>query len=153
MAIFNEYTVTALKQNGDYASTAVFVDIILSWWKMMNIKTPFKGAHKRDYLSVPFSSCEDERLLYLERIYDWLSTWEFAKKAGGLTKQTFRAVRHTIATMISFIKYMLNILKVEYVLTGKCQTDNLERRFGLYRQLCGGCYHVTVTQVIEAEKN
>ena len=89
LAIFNEYTVTVLKQNDDYASTAVFVDIILSWWKMMNIKTPFKGAHKRDHLSVPFSSCEDARLLYLKCIYDWLSTWEFAKKASGLAKQTF----------------------------------------------------------------
>jgi HEPN domain-containing protein len=45
------------------------------------------------------------------------------------------------------------MLKVEYVLPGKLQTDNLERRFSAYRQLLsGGNYNVSVTQILEAEK-
>jgi hypothetical protein len=37
-------------------------------------------------------------------------------------------------------------------LTGKFQTDSLERRFGQYRQLSGGNYNVSVQQVLESEK-
>jgi len=41
----------------------------------------------------------------------------------------------------------------EYILPGKLQTDNLKRRFGLYRRLCGANYYVSVAQVLEAEKS
>jgi len=47
---------------------------------------------------------------------------------------------------------VLEQLGVDYILLGKVQTDNLERRFGEYRQLSGGNYHVSVQQVLEAEK-
>ena len=35
---------------------------------------------------------------------------------------------------------------------GKLQTDNLERRFGQYRQLSGSNYNISVQQVLESEK-
>lgn len=38
-----------------------------------------------------------------------------------------------------------------YVLLGKFQTDGLEARFGKYRQLCGAQYHISITQLFEAE--
>ena len=41
---------------------------------------------------------------------------------------------------------------MEYVLTGKFQTDNLENRFGQYRQMAGGNYNITITQVMESER-
>ena len=34
----------------------------------------------------------------------------------------------------------------------KIRTDNLEKRFGEYRRLCGANYNVSVQQVLEAEK-
>jgi hypothetical protein len=39
-----------------------------------------------------------------------------------------------------------------YLLPGKFQTDTLESRFGQYRQLAGGQYHVSVRQIFEVEK-
>jgi len=54
--------------------------------------------------------------------------------------------------MIDFIKYSLNQLKVDYVLPGKLQTDNLENRFSRYRQLSGSNYHISYIQIIESEK-
>lgn len=50
------------------------------------------------------------------------------------------------------VKYAIEYIGVPYVLPGKFQTDNLESRFGQYRQLAGGNYNITVTQVLEAEK-
>lgn len=54
--------------------------------------------------------------------------------------------------MIDFIHYSLETLKVQYVLPGKIQSDNLEHRFGKHRQLCGAAYNISVLQVYEAEK-
>ena len=54
--------------------------------------------------------------------------------------------------MIEYIQYSIKELNVEYVLPGKVQTDNLEKRFSCYRQLSGGNYHVTMTQILESEK-
>jgi len=63
-----------------------------------------------------------------------------------------RALSHTSATIVNLVKYVLTQLKVDYILLAKIQTDNLEKRFGEYRQLCGANYHVSVQQVLEAEK-
>ena len=41
---------------------------------------------------------------------------------------------------------------MDYILLDKVQTDNLEKRFSEYRQLCGGNYNKTVQSVLEAEK-
>ena len=41
---------------------------------------------------------------------------------------------------------------MNYVLLGKFQTDDLENRFGRYRQLAGGQYHISLRQLYESEK-
>ena len=41
---------------------------------------------------------------------------------------------------------------MSYVLLGKFQTDNLESRFGIYRQMCGTNSNASVRQVLEAER-
>jgi len=43
-------------------------------------------------------------------------------------------------------------LKVSYVLTGKFRTDNIECRFGQYRQLSGANFHVSVQEIKKSEK-
>jgi hypothetical protein len=70
---------------------------------------------------------------------------------GFLTLDTYHALSHTTRSLISLIKFSLLSLNVNYVLTGKFQTDNLERTFGKYRNLSGSNYNVSVQQVMEAE--
>ena len=41
---------------------------------------------------------------------------------------------------------------MQYILPGKFQTDNLEARFGQYRQLSGDQYNISIQQVFEWEK-
>ena len=43
-------------------------------------------------------------------------------------------------------------MPLEYVLTGKIQSDFLEMRFGRYRQLNGVNYFATERQFLQAEK-
>ena len=50
------------------------------------------------------------------------------------------------------IPYLLNDLKLNYVLTGKFQIDCLEAKFGMYRRISGANYHVSVQEIKESEK-
>ena len=46
---------------------------------------------------------------------------------------------------------LLNSHTLDYVMLGKFQTDNLESRFGQYRQLSGCNYLVSVAEVMQGE--
>ena len=50
------------------------------------------------------------------------------------------------------MKYLLQEKGLKYVLTGKCQSNPLERRFGRWRQSSGGNYFATERQFLEAER-
>lgn len=71
---------------------------------------------------------------------------------GKLTRETQAALLHTVTALYDLSVYMLNDIKVKYVLLGKFQTDNLEVRFGQYRQMTGGNYHVPLREVIKSER-
>lgn len=45
----------------------------------------------------------------------------------------------------------MRYFKLSHFLLRKIQTDDLEQRFGLYRQLPGDRYHVFIRQVLECE--
>ena len=72
---------------------------------------------------------------------------------GKLTKETFFALKHTTTAILQITDYCVDELHMKYILRGKFQTDQLEARFGKYRQLAGCNYNVSVRQVFECEKN
>ena len=78
-------------------------------------------------------------------------------KKGKLTKETFHSVIFSCKSLVSLIQYLpdSNYLNVvfNYILTSKFQIDCLESRFGIYTQLNGACYHITLKQIISSEKN
>ena len=43
-------------------------------------------------------------------------------------------------------------MNVDFVLTGKFQTDDLGSRFGHYRQMSGGNRLVSIQEILESEK-
>ena len=53
---------------------------------------------------------------------------------------------------LSTEEYLCTHLNFKYVLLGKFQTDDLEARFGQYRQMSGAHYNISVAQVVESEK-
>jgi hypothetical protein len=54
----------------------------------------------------------------------------------------------TIDGIISLSKELLSSGGFNYVLLGMFQSDELEKEFGVYRQMCGGCYYISVDQVL-----
>lgn len=156
--VFDLTTYCALKSEYERNSgivrsegTAEFVKIILEWWTIVNVKSKFHGISKINDLAHPFFSVDDDRIKFLKKFLIWLKKWEFLG-LSGLSSQTFSALYQCTSVLIDFIIYSFKILTVEFVLPGKLQTDNLEKRFSSYRQLSGGNYNISVTQLIEAEK-
>lgn len=104
-------------------------------------------------MCAPFYEITDSRLDFLRKFIAWLEVWNTSENnVGKLTSDTFQAAVLTTRTIIDFIEYSLTVPKVYYVLAGKLQTDNLERRFGLYRSLTGCSYRISYSELIEAEK-
>ena len=59
-AIFHESTLHALQyfnenQGKQWTGTADFVEIVLKMWKIVNVKTPSIGQHKKDLFREPIS--------------------------------------------------------------------------------------------------
>jgi hypothetical protein len=148
--VFNEKTIAAL--NSDDIETVDFIKIILKWWTIVNIKNKLISTIKLNNDAKPFNNVGDERFEFLEKFLKWLEQWkQISYGQGFLTLDTYHALSHTTRSLISLIKFSLLSLNVNYVLTGKFQTDNLERTFGKYRNLSGSNYNVSVQQVMEAE--
>ncbi|KAH9360001.1 hypothetical protein HPB48_023126 [Haemaphysalis longicornis] len=114
------------------------METIVKWWKIVNVKTPFKGARFRDDFKKPvFPSERDPKLSFLYDFVDWLEYWK-KKQADTckLTKETHGALHQTTQALIEICRYCFDELHMSFVLLGKFQTDLLEDRFG--RQLYGG---------------
>lgn len=66
----------------------------------------------------------------------WLDTWQPSNFSRTLTRQTRTALSHTLHGLLEITKYCFD--------EPKSQTDPLEDRFGKYRQMAGGHYHISV---------
>ena len=128
---------------------------VVKLWKIFNVKHPRKGERLNGPLCQPIASVDDPKLKWLRSIHSWLSAWEnlnIPRRQRVLSKETMFALKHTVSTACDLAEYLMTKLKLQYVLLGKFQTDNLEFRFSQYRQMSGANYNVSVTQVMEAEK-
>jgi hypothetical protein len=136
-----------------------YLKTIWELWCVWNVKSPSKGYRKRLILANPirrrsFLAGTDERFNYLKDMLKWVEIWgEEEFKGASLTDKTHHALRHTLAAHISMVEYIFeNYEGFVYILMGKFQTDQLERRFGKYRYLNGSGYECSVRQVLDAEK-
>jgi len=161
LRIFNDKVVTALHifatQPGNNESmingTRVFIETILTLWKMLNVKHPLKGRNLRDSNCDPIRAANDYQIMFFERVVVMLDVWEAMcdkDRSGVLTRETMSALRHTLRTMVSLSRYLLERLHFKYILTGKFQTDCLEFRFSQYRRPAGTNYHVSVREIMES---
>ena len=160
LQIFSEFVSQALLQLGrkfgiaHYHDTSTFIQLITTWWYVVNVKTPQKGRRLNNTFQQPFTPNDsNEPRLFLQYFSDWLSKWNRSERtSGNLTRETFGALIHSTHALFEIAEYCLQELGAKYVLLGKFQTDFLESRFGQYRQLSGGKYDVLLRQVYECEK-
>ncbi|KAG1673829.1 MFS-type transporter SLC18B1 [Nymphon striatum] len=156
MSVFNESTENALifysdHENKDWIGTATFISHFLKLWSIINVKNKSVGKFKRDPYREPIMTVTDGRLTYLYDFANFLKIWQ-QNKNFCLTKVTFTVMHHMCVTLPQIACYFLDVLKFQYVLFGKFQSDMIESRFGWYRQLSGGNYFISVKQVLESER-
>ncbi|KAG1651616.1 THAP domain-containing protein 1 [Nymphon striatum] len=156
MSVFNESTENALRfysdhENKDWIGIATFISHFLKLWSIINVKNKSVGKFKRDPYREPITTVTDGRWTYLYDFANFLKRWQQNKKFC-LTKETFTVMHHMCVTLPQIACYFLDVLKFQYVLFGKFQSDMIESRFGWYRQLSGGNYFISVKQVLESER-
>lgn len=113
----------------------------------------YKGRCEKDIWLLPIESKNDVRVEFLRKFAKWLRHWRKLDSAGvGLTRDTFEAAIVTTEGMIKLINYSFDHYDIQFFLPGKFQTNDLEKRFGKYRNLCGSNYLVSYKDILEAEK-
>jgi hypothetical protein len=164
LRVFNEKLVPALTEYGklvkcDVTGTQNFITTISRLWKICNVKYPFQGQRLNDAFCEPIVGLSDPKLVWLRSFHNWLCVWDGQKidqRHGVLSRETTFSLKHTVYIMCRLCEYLLTTpvcgQQMKYVLLGKFQTDNLEFRFGQYRQMSGANYNVSVTQIMESEK-
>jgi hypothetical protein len=157
-AVFHESTHNALTHYSStspnrrpWVGTAAFLQLFSVLWNVVNVRTPRKGDHKRNEAAKPITSPVDWKLKFLEDFSDYLTTWQQSGQPG-LSQETFLALKHTLSALASLSRYLLTSKFFHYVLLGFMLSDNLESRFGWYRQLAVANYFISLRQVRESEK-
>ncbi|KAH7948923.1 hypothetical protein HPB49_003439 [Dermacentor silvarum] len=132
--------------------SASFIEIVVKWWKIVNVRTLCKGTRLNDQFLESVFSTDDPKIVFLYNFLDWLDEWKEKTKdydSGKLAKEIHGALHQTTYGLIDLARYCLDELKLAYVLLRKIKTDGLEHRFGKYRQLSGAQYHVSIRQAYE----
>ena len=150
--IFEETTIAALKSYYPQRNDAIdFLKVIHSWWTISNSKTKYNTHNKLGNASI----IGDNKPEFFKKLADWLTLWQESQLPGSqkftLTKQTSSALITTLQCTAALIEDLLNE-EFQYVLTARFQSDPLERRFSLYRQMSGGRFLVSLIEVINSEK-
>ena len=158
-SFFHETTIAALRFYGQeraltkWNSTAKFLELVRTWFNILNVRTTSAGIRKRDDFKKPISSFASSSLSFLHEFGAWLKVWkETAEKGKALSRETFQCAEQTTKGYPDLAKYLLENKQLGFVLLGKVGSDPIERRFGCYRQLAGANYYLSVRQFIEAEK-
>lgn len=77
--LFDDKNVAALLTSCPEASGTInFLKIIISWWNIVNVKTPYKGQAKNLDEAIPVTSPveTDPKFRVLSNFCKWLNVWE-----------------------------------------------------------------------------
>lgn len=120
--------------------TIKFLEIINRWFSLHNVSNTSKHIHTKNPDVMQFYMLSDERLYWLKNDFiKYLQEWR--KNCGNpktncLTLQTYQAIILTTKSTVACIQFLLKE-GVQYVLTRKFSSDDVESFFGAVRQLGG----------------
>ena len=79
LQIFNDFTSNALTAIGqkydmaNYFNTSIFIKIITTWWKIVNVKTPLKGLRLNNDFEKPITMENCQSSKFLKYVLTWIS--------------------------------------------------------------------------------
>ena len=145
LSIIEPTTITALRQYfPEDTTTSSFLNLIHNWWLVVNAKERFHP----DVIGSALIT-NDGKIEFLNMFANWSSDWRDSKK-HGFSKQSFDALISTNRAIADLSADLLNE-GYKYILTGRLQTDPLERRFSQYRKMSGGRFLVSLKEVYRSE--
>ena len=155
LKVFCEKTIAALKSHAELNpnevnGTVKFIEVILSFWKIVSNKDIKGDERHRDPLKKPISSSDDGNLKILLEIAAMAEKMrgKQGSRIKSLTRDTSLALEHTCNGLIELSESLL-LSGQQYVLLGEFTTDYLEATFGELRQGSGGTYFITVQNALE----
>ena len=152
LAVFDDTTSAAIiSYFPDRKDAARFLQLINKWWKISNSKKRFNRSDSIGNAATQ----DDKKPEFLRAFSNWIFEWKNSKikncEKFQLSKQTSDALIQTLRCHASLIEDLLNSGKYDYVLTGRFQSDPIERRFSRYRQMSGGRFLVSWKDVNRSE--
>jgi hypothetical protein len=154
LKVFSDKTVAALrtkfKQKAE--DTAIFIEIIVKWWTIVNSKVKGLDQRLNDIRRTAITSKDDCKLEFLEtfipQFAQFLQPNNIQNRVKKMTLDTTHALINTSCGLAHCAKYLLDS-GLSYVLLGHIQSDPLEKQFGKYRQGSGGTYLITVQSITQ----
>ena len=122
--------------------TAVFIKILVNWWKISNVKSIGVDVRFNNKLQAVVQDPLDERLNTILQFGEMALQMKGGqgKRYKQFTRDTAQAIHHTCYGIVSLCRSLLQVSH-NYVLLGRFSTDPLERS--------DGTYFITVQQVVE----
>ena len=155
LQIFSEETVAALKthpkvEQESVKGTIIFLELIIEFWKVVNVKCPGANARFRDESRNVIRSSDDINLKKLLAIATMAENMKptSGKRVRQLTRDTSNALSHTCRGLVDLSCHLLSSGN-EYVILGWFSIDPIEEWFGKLRKSSGGTYFITTKSVIE----
>ena len=120
--------------------TIDFMEKIYRWFTLHNVHNKTQHIHKNNPDTMHYFSISDDRLTWLETEFiTYPNKWRVQctnRKIQCLGDETFDALVLTTSSTVLSIKYLLNE-GVQYVLTRKFSSDDVESFFGFVRHMGG----------------
>lgn len=117
LKVFTSFFAEAMRTRGKtlnlpYAEgTADYIEIIVKWWSIVNVKTPTKGRRSKDGFQEPITSMDGVQVCFLSTFVEWLDTWRnLGTSTELLTSDTHTGLRLTSYALIELARYSLEEL-------------------------------------------
>ena len=135
LRVFSEKTCAALMHHPEIKTsttdTVVFIQKVLKFWKIVNVKAPGLDKRLNDVLRAPITDPDDERLTYLQEFGNM--ALQMAGKQGSRVKQlsqdTAKALYYTCNGLVDMTRHLLYYQPTTMSFLGSLQ-DPLKRDSG-----------------------
>ena len=157
--VFCDPTVAALKTSScatrESRITAMMVDHVTSFWKLLNCKSKSEAVRRNDPARAVLDNTDAGREAF-RVLEDWAENRIFPQpdttrdRVKTLTKDTANAISWTCKAFIALSNHLLQtdtVFRHDYVRLGFFQQDDLEKHFGYFRRSAGCNYFITTKEV------
>ena len=147
LGIFHESSIAGVQSYlPERKDMSGFLKLISLWWTVINSGSRFHSNKLAEAIKEG-----DEKTKFLRCFADWLVLWSVSP-AFCLSKQTSDALIRTLHAQASLIDDLLSSEEYTFVIPRKLLSDPLENRFSQYRQMSGGRFLVSLTEVKYSER-